>query len=186
MDQGAFSLPPALPAQRPAHAAPKCAAWAKRASTVTLVASIVLAVAIGAAAALGIRTEVVLTGSMQPTLSPGDMLVVRGITAAEMRVGDIVSFAAPDQQGVVITHRVRKLHTRADGRIAVVTQGDANNTPERWTISPRGSVARVVQTIPGVGKLTDWTHDPLTRTIVFLVLGAALLAGGLRWVWKDR
>src|SRR4051794_27420766 len=96
--------------------------------------------AVGAAALAGYRSEVVLTGSMRPTLSPNDMVVVHRIAADEMRIGDIVSFAAPHQKGIVITHRVRAIAPARGGRLAITTRGDANNTSEHWTIAPTGSV----------------------------------------------
>lgn len=158
--------------------------WASRLATGVLCVVLVLAVAVGIAAALGYRTEVILTGSMRPALAPNDMVIVQGIAAREMRVGDIVSFAAPEQKGVVITHRVRKLGPKADGRIAVVTRGDANNASERWAIAPEGSVARVIGTVPGIGAITNWAGEPLLRVLVFGGFGLAILFFALRWIWR--
>src|SRR4051794_22245588 len=157
MDAGAFALPPSAAS----HAEPPTEArrWPSRLATVLLCGAVVLAVAIGLAAAMGYRTEVILTGSMRPTLAPNDMVLVHGIAAREMKVGAIVSFQAPEQKGIVITHRVRSLGHTADGRIAVVTRGDANNTSEHWKIAPQGSVARVVGTMPNAGAFTNWAGD---------------------------
>src|SRR3954451_16163739 len=104
MSGGALALPPSAPTLRKGPAAVAPARRISRVATVLLGLAVALALAVGAAAALGYRSEVILTGSMRPALSPNDMVLVHGIRASEMHVGDIVSFAAPGQHGVVITH----------------------------------------------------------------------------------
>lgn len=183
MDAGAFTVPPA---PRVAEGRPVTAStgWSSRAATALLCLALALAVAVGIGAAMGIRTAVVLTGSMRPALNPHDLLITEQTAARDVRAGAIISFAAPGQPGVVITHRVRSIRAAANGRLAVVTRGDANNTPETWTIARAGNVARVVGVVPGIGAVTDWAGDPTLRLLVFGLLGAMLLAMGLRWVWR--
>jgi signal peptidase len=171
----------APPRARPSARGPR---WARLAATVLLCASLLLAAVVAGAAALGIRTAVVLTGSMRPAFAPNDMLLTERTAAAAVRPGDVISFAAPDQAGVVITHRVSSIAPVAAGRLAFVTKGDANNTAERWTIERQGTVARVMGVLPGVGALTEWTGRPTTRIAIFGLLGALLLWFGLRAVWR--
>jgi len=180
MDAGAFTVAPGAGAA-PRSAGPR---WPSAAASVLLWSTVLLALTVAAGAALGVRTAVVLTGSMEPALSPGDMIVTQRVPAAEARTGDIISFASPREAGVVITHRVRKIGAGRDGRIAFVTQGDANNTPERWTIARDGTVGRVRGVLPGAGALTGWTGDPALRLLIFGLLGAGLLLVGLRWIWR--
>lgn len=168
----------------PAAAIADRRAWADRAASAALAVAVFLAAVVAVAAASGLRTEVILTGSMRPTLSPDDMVLVHHIDASQMRVGDIVSFQSPENPDMVITHRVRAVRARPGGMLAVVTRGDANNTPERWTIARTGSVARVVATIPLAGRLTAWTGDPVARTALFALLGLGLAGFGLRKVWS--
>lgn len=157
--------------------------WA-RLTTGLLWGSVILALVVAGAAAFGVRTAVVLTGSMRPALDPNDMILVRATTASDVRARQIVSFAAPDGSGAVITHRVESVSPAPGGTLAFVTRGDANNTSERWTIDASGSVGRVVGVLPGVGAVTAWAGDPAMRRGVFGLLGALLLALGLRWIWR--
>jgi signal peptidase len=183
MDSGAFAVAPARPAgaTRPL---PVRRPRTPRVATLVLALTLALGAAVALAAAAGLRAEVVLTGSMRPVLEPDDLLVVQRIDASEMRIGDIVSFAAPAQPGVVITHRVRSLGTRHDGRIVVETRGDANNTSEHWNIAPGGSVARVEQVVHGVGSVTGWARDPQMRLVCAVLLSLLLGFHGLRWAWR--
>lgn len=178
----------ALPAGPSVHAPapPRRRTWTDRLTTGLLVGAALIALAVGVAAAFGVRMEVELTGSMRPAIAPNDMLVVHRIAAEQMRVGDIVSFASPSSPDVVITHRVRALHPAADGRLTVVTRGDANNTSERWAISRHGSVAKVIAVVPQLGALTDWTGRPAVRMAVFVLLGLMLLTIGLRAIWSEK
>lgn len=184
MDAGAFSVSPVprVAGDRPVAAS---AGWGSRAATVLLCLALALAAVVGIGAAAGVRTAVVLTGSMRPALSPNDLLITRTVRARDVRPGQIISFAAPEQPGMVITHRVRSIRAAGPGQLAVETRGDANNTSERWTIAADGTVARVIQVLPGVGAITDWAGDPTLRLIVIGLLGGLLLFVGLRWVWRD-
>lgn len=181
MDGGALAL---VPSASPVTERPVGGRWSRRLTTGLLWFAVLLAVVVAGAALLGYRSEVILTGSMRPTLAPNDMVVVHRIAATDIRRGQIISFASPTEKGIVITHRVRAVSPLPDGRLAVVTRGDANNTSEHWRIARSGSVGRVVATLPGLGGVTDWMGDPLRRLLVFAGFGLVALIAGLRWVWS--
>ncbi len=77
------------------------------------------------AAALGGSVLVVRTGSMQPHLPVGSVLLVRPVAVGAVRTGDVVGARRPD--GRILVHRVVRLEP-AGGRGArtLVTRGDAN------------------------------------------------------------
>lgn len=154
---------------------------AGRAATALLVVSLLLAVLVAAGAGLGYRGSVILSGSMEPALSAGDLVVVQTIPAAQMRVGDIVSFGTP--AGVTLTHRVTGLRASADG-LAVTTRGDANGVSERWTTAPEARVGRVRATIPALGHVTRWTGSTSGRLIVLGAIGMLVAGLALRRIWE--
>jgi signal peptidase I len=158
--------------------------WAERSASVLLALALLAAVAVAAGAAAGYRSQLVLTGSMRPALEPGDLLVVRSARAAEIRPGQVISFAAPERPGVVMTHRVTSVRPGRDGQLAVHTRGDANPVGERWTIARDGTVGVMIARAPQAGRFTGWTGDPSVRLGVFAVIGLGLLVAGLRWAWR--
>jgi signal peptidase len=163
--------------ERPARGA------ANRAATAVLAAALLVATIALAGAAMGYRGVTILSGSMEPSISTGDLVVADTIRASQMRVGDVVTFRS--EAGFSITHRVSSVTAKPDGSIAVTTKGDANPVPERWSTPPDATVGRVVATLPQVGAITRWTSDPTGR---LLVLGAiAVLGAGvaLRRIWSD-
>ena len=51
----------------------------------------------------GIKTFVIVSGSMEPNIHVQDVIVVEEVEESEIKVGDIISF---DQDGAITTHRV--------------------------------------------------------------------------------
>jgi signal peptidase len=147
-------------------------------ATVGVVAG--LALAMLGPLAFGGRTFAVLSGSMEPTLHVGDLVLEKKVAAPDIHVGDIVTFRSPDDAGKLITHRVRRVVV-ADGTVKVTTKGDANLSPERWTVPADGTVGRALGRVPKVGYLLVWTRSPAGR-LLLIVLPACLL--GLSQLWR--
>jgi signal peptidase len=130
--------------------------------------------------AVGGRTFAVLSGSMQPTLHVGDLVLEKKVSATDIQVGDVVTFRDPDDAGRLITHRVRRVAIES-GTVRVTTKGDANLSVERWTVATDGSVGRAVGRVPKVGYLLVWTRSPAGRMLL-IVLPACLL--GISQLWR--
>jgi signal peptidase I len=133
----------------------------------------------------GGRSLTVLSGSMEPALQVGDIVIDSRVAPAEVRVGDIVTFSDPEGTGKLITHRVRRVRI-SEGTAHVVTKGDNTNAVERWDIPAGGSVGRVEYRVPLLGFLVFWLHGPLGR-LGLVVVPALLLAGFELWrIWRPQ
>src|SRR5687767_6954777 len=99
----------------------------------------------------GFRPMVVQSGSMAPTLLPGDAIVARTVSPAAVRVGQVVTFRDPSRQGMLLTHRVVERSRDAAG-YTFVTRGDANTGEERWSIAENGKLGRLAVRVPGLGR----------------------------------
>jgi signal peptidase len=141
-----------------------------------IAAGLVLAVVV--LLALGYRGLTVLSGSMEPALSAGDVVVQHQVSPRSLAVGDVVTFRDPEGGGRLITHRVRGVVER-DGRVEVITRGDANSGSERWSVPADGRLGRVVARVPHLGRALAWTHGGLAALALLLVVPASLLAGAL-------
>jgi signal peptidase I len=101
----------------------------------------------------GYRVVTVLTGSMQPMASPGDLLVDVPVPLSSLRVGDVITFEAPTPDHPVVTHRVIEVVTSGDSP-TVRTQGDANDAADPWAATLNGGPAWKVRTVvPSLGTL---------------------------------
>lgn len=149
--------------------------WGRRADRLAIGLVIVASLAVLLTLALvlaGFRPLVIRSGSMEPTYSVGDVVLVASEPAADVRVGQVVTrFDAP-QAADSLTHRVQAV-TRDGDRVHVTTQGDANASAERWTAPATQQVGVVVASVPAIGL-------PLTAvrssTAWAVVVGVAVLA----------
>lgn len=141
-----------------------------------------LVLAIAGPLAFGARPYTVLTGSMEPAIAPGDVVIAERIEPPEARVGDVVLFRDPEDQERTITHRVQRIR-RAGDRLWFVTRGDANNHGERWRIAADGQLGRVLYTVPAVGHVAVFAGR--IGPSLLLVLGVLLLVGNELWrIWR--
>jgi signal peptidase I len=133
----------------------------------------------------GMPVLVVLSGSMEPALATGDVVIESRISPLDARIGDVVTFRDPERPERLITHRVRSVRARAS-EVSFTTKGDANNTVESWQIPREGGIGRVGYRIPKLGYVVAWISGPAAR--LFLVIIPALLLGffELRRIWFPK
>jgi signal peptidase len=109
--------------------------------------------------------------SMEPTFSPGALLIARSAQPATVKAGDIIAFA--DMAGEPhIVHRVIALRR---GRTPVATtMGDNNPVADPYPVVLRGAVPRIIWSVPQVG----WWFTPGVGRLLMMVstLLAALVA----------
>jgi signal peptidase len=108
-----------------------------------------------------LHAQTVLSGSMRPTISPGDLAITQAVPAGSVQVGDVIVFGPPDGTQPVL-HRI----VSRDGDV-LTTKGDANSVADPWRITLAGSTGyRLVFVVPFLGWLTK-------------LRGVALIAAGL-------
>jgi len=148
-------------------------------------AAAAMALAIAVATALGDRPFTDMSGSMEPAIHAGDVVVTRPIHPLEAHAGDIVTFRDPADGHRLLTHRLRSLQV-SGGRVHAVTKGDANNAVERWTVPQGARIGRVVMRVPRVGYVLAVARGPLGKLL--LVVIPALLLGVLELarIWRPR
>lgn len=134
------------------------------------------AVATLSLALAGYRPLVVRSGSMEPALRVGDVVLVENVSAGRLAVGDIATFDDPDTGGT-LTHRVAGV-THDGNAVTVATRGDANTTGESFATSADAVVGRVVWRLPRVGGWIAWAGSAAFRWIAGV---AALAVVGLMW-----
>ena len=120
------------------------------------------------------RPMTVLSGSMAPTFSPGDLILVRPEPMRDVRVGQVISFRVPTGAHQVETHRVIKLVRGSDHPI-VQTQGDANDRRDPWTAELHGATAwREAVVIPYAGYAIHGLRSRALRLSAVIVAPALI------------
>ena len=131
------------------------------------------------------RPETVLSGSMKPYFSPGDMIIVTPEPARDVRVGQVISYHIPVGDHHVQTHRVVQI-VRGGDHPVLRTKGDANNARDPWNARLDGSTAwRVRLVVPMLGWTVTWLRDPLVRLLTVFVAPGLFALVALWRIWND-
>jgi signal peptidase len=169
---GATSLPRSLHGVRPALGV---------AGAVLLGFAAVIVAAITLPALAGYQVLTVLSGSMEPALETGDVIVESKVSPDELKLGDVVTFREPGGPRL-ITHRVREVRIFG-GAAHVTTRGDANTGVERWSIPLDGTVGRVEYRVPKVGYVTNRVGSRFGRLALLVVPALLLCLWELKRIW---
>ena len=121
----------------------------------TLLGVLVLLLLASVAPALaGWETTVVMSGSMAPTISPGDVAVVRPVDTADLRPGQLLLVDDPDTPGRLRLHRLVAVQPGG-----LQLKGDANPTADSALVAP-GAVHGVgALRLPALGRPVLWAAD---------------------------
>lgn len=124
----------------------------------------------------GYMPLIVLTGSMEPEIMEGDLIICHTSDASDIKVGDVIAFFDPDGNGTsVLTHRVIEI-IEENGSLRFRTKGDANNAEDRLAVSADRLVGEYRFRIPGAGNAAMFMQTA-PGLIVCVVLPLILLVG---------
>jgi signal peptidase I len=153
--------------------------------TATL-AALVAAIGLGVLPHLGVyRTLTVLSASMKPTFSPGDIVVVRPEPIERLRVGQVISYAVPVGAHQVETHRVVKI-LRGQGTTTPVvqTKGDNNTVVDPWTAQLNGpTIWRLEAVVPKVGYAINLMRDRTFHLFSVILIPGSMAILALARMW---
>ncbi len=118
---------------------------------------------------MGYKPFIVLSGSMEPEILPGDLIITRTVDPEEIKVGDIISFRADDS--VVVSHRVTDVLT--DGGLSFLTKGDANTGADAGAVLPEDLEGKYIFRVAAMGNLAMFLQTPL-GLLVFVIIPLCL------------
>jgi len=152
-------------------------------SSILLGGVVLLILAVIGGMLLGLwRFRVIDTGSMHPTLKPGDVAVLTPERTADLRRGQIVAFHPPGEPRLTVLHRVFSIH-RSRNVVIIQTKGDANNAPDVWHARILGNTVWVeTRKATNVGYLAVWSQQRPVRfglLIVIVILVASMLLSSM-------
>lgn len=113
----------------------------------------------------------VQTGSMEPELMTGSIIIVHKTDVDSLEVGDIISFYAADSEisGLVNTHRIVNVSKNMSGQPVFVTKGDANDFNDPQTVSNINVIGKVCYDMGTVsGSVISILRNP--KVIFFMII----------------
>lgn len=154
---------------------------------VTAVTALVLAAVVVPRLA-GATPYTVLTGSMAPAYPAGTLVVVRPVDAADVRIGDVVTYQLRSGEPEVATHRVVGVGWSATGERLLTTRGDANSVADAEAVRAVQLRGEVWYSLPWVGRLNVLFTPDQHRLLVRLAAGSLLVYAGVVLLrgWRAR
>lgn len=101
----------------------------------------------------GYKTFMVLTGSMEPSIKVGDIVLIKNVSKEDIKEGDVITFA-PDNTSQTVTHRVIEL-VQENGETFYKTKGDNNNSPDSDLVSYKNIVGKLSLKISHLGLIIN-------------------------------
>lgn len=119
---------------------------------------------------IGINSYVILSGSMEPVIHTGSMVLVDGQTE-DIQLGDIIMYRLKETN---VVHRV--VDIREDGKL--VTKGDNNENEDFAPVTRPQVCGKVIKMpwgfcLPYAGYISNWisVHKPY---VILIVLGLVI------------
>lgn len=88
----------------------------------------------------------VTTGSMEPTIPVGALILTQDVPIHTLELEDVVSFFSKEayMNGRIITHRVVEKETSGTGQVLLTTRGDANSSTDIHRVDEENLIGKLV------------------------------------------
>lgn len=124
--------------------------------------------------AIGWSSHAIVSGSMEPNISRGDVVSSSPVKAADVKAGRVITYQDPASRGAITTHRV--IEIRDDGTFT--TRGDANTDNDSTPLPPENVLGQGRLLVPWVGYPMAWARDSETGLLAITIIGLILLSVG--------
>ena len=113
----------------------------------------------------GIKTFVIVSGSMQPNLMIGDIVIVKNCDKNDINVGDIISYRSGQS---VITHRIVEF-IESDGQTGYITKGDNNNVKDNVVVKFEDIEGKYIGKISKLGNVVLFLKNKIVIISIILI-----------------
>lgn len=139
----------------------------------------------------GWQFAIVLSGSMEPELGVGGLIVAKPVDPRNVAEGDVISYRLPAMD-TPICHRTTEV-IETDAELSFQTKGDANEDPDPYLVSAQDLVGKTVFYAPHVGQVTRYAYTRVTvlgrsypaAAVLVMVTGMAFIGLTLKDTLED-
>lgn len=107
---------------------------------------------------VGYKPFIVLTGSMEPSIKSGDLVIVKEINPEELKEEDIIAFRHT-KEDVVLIHRIVGKETKEETTI-LKTKGDNNNTEDKFEVEYKNIEGIYLVKFDQLGTIAMFIRSP--------------------------
>lgn len=129
-------------------------------SSLLVTVVVLLAVALVGVRVVGLQPFAVLSGSMEPVYSTGDLIYVKSVDYRELEAGDVITFML--SENTVATHRVvGVVPDETDPSVLRYrTKGDANDAEDGSLVHYKNIIGSPVFSLPKLGYVASYVSSP--------------------------
>jgi signal peptidase len=109
----------------------------------------------------GVQPTVIYSGSMQPAIGVGDVVIISEVQIDTIKEGDIIQYRSGNIT-IPTIHRVYEIHGEGDTKL-FITKGDANNAPDMNPIIPDQISGKAIFTLPKIGWIPIIIKDTIGK-----------------------
>lgn len=106
---------------------------------------------------MGWKPFITLSGSMEPTIEVGDLVITKEVDTSTLKKNDIIAFKDGE---IVVTHRILDI-VEENGEKKFVTKGDNNNAEDRELVSLDKVEGLYQRNIHRLGNLAIFMQTPI-------------------------
>lgn len=115
----------------------------------------------------------VVSGSMEPKIKTGALVLSVPVNPKHVAVNDIVVFDSPYNSKDIVVHRIIGIKSQEPLRFA--SKGDNNPSADNWDVMGSSIKGKYFFSIPYIGKLSLFIRKPLGFAIVILIPALVLV-----------
>lgn len=135
---------------------------------------------------LGYKFYTVLSGSMEPTIETGDLIIVEEVSPDDINVGDIISFKSANTNNIV-THRVFAVVN--EDEVKFKTKGDANNVEDNSLVDAKDLQGRYVRKLHSFGYVVNYIEHNIIRifiTLIIVIIACVVITKVIKELIKNK
>ena len=129
---------------------------------------------------------IVLSGSMAPSMNPGDVIISNHIDPKEVHLNDVITFTYADYPKKFVTHRVVNITASEAGIIQFQTKGDANKEPDGRWVQSQEIIGKVTLVIPYLGYVSNFAKSRLGFLTIIFIPAILIISQGAWTIHKEK
>lgn len=128
------------------------------------------------------QVKVVLSGSMEPTIHTGSVVIIK--PSSQYKIRDIVIFGKDTKTEIPTTHRI--VSSRAVGGVMLfTTKGDANEDTDATEIRPSDIHGKVLFSVPFMGYVISFVRKPLGIIVVIFIPALVIIYDEIKKIREE-
>jgi len=130
----------------------------------------------------GWQVDAVVSGSMEPQLMTGSMVVTRPVEPETIVTGDTITFRPTTAGENLITHRV--IGIGLNSPLYFQTKGDANDYPDPLIVPAQNLIGKICFHVPYVGYIIEFLKTPFGFGLGLVIPALIIIVVYIRSIWQ--